>query len=68
MTPGWNADKFPYGKKMMSKEEAIESAKQACKTNGHIGFVDVGQWNTIYIHLLEESKGRKCVTVIQMGQ
>ena len=48
MAPGWNADEFAYGKSTMSKEEAIDYAKEACKTNGHIGFADVGQWKTFY--------------------
>ena len=46
--PGCNADEFAYGKSTMSKEEAIDYAKEACKTNGHIGFVDVGEWQTFY--------------------
>ena len=41
-------DEFAYGKSTMSKEEAIDYAKEACKTNGHIGFVDVGEWKTFY--------------------
>ena len=48
MAPGWNAGVLLYGKENLSKEDAIEAAKQACKKNGHIGLVVVGLWEIFY--------------------
>ena len=48
MEPGWNAGVYKYGKENMSKEDAIDIAKQACKRKGHIGFVVVGAWETLF--------------------
>ena len=36
------------GKENLSKEDAIEAAKQACKKNGHLGFVVVDAWQTLF--------------------
>ena len=68
VTPGWNADTFPYGKNMMSKEEAIDYAKEACKTNGHIGFVDVGQWKTIYYKKAEAENASPSFKYVNDGK
>ena len=37
----------------MSKEEAIDAAKQKCTEKGYIGFVLVGKWSMIYFKSVE---------------
>ena len=46
--PPCNAGVWFYGKENLSKEDAIEAAKQACKKNGHLGFVVVDAWQTLF--------------------
>ena len=67
MEPGWNTGVYEYGKQNMSKENAIDMAKQACKQNGHFGFVVVGKWGAIFYKSADPAGVTPSLTWVNKG-